>query len=118
MAARFTPDPNNTPRFAPDEAARFDALSDEEAEAAALADPDAQPLTNEQLDRGVSSRRIRLVRQSTGLSQAQFAARYHVNQRRLQDLEQGRFEADSALLAYLRVIELEREAVDRALETA
>jgi putative transcriptional regulator len=36
--------------------------------------------------------------------------------RRMRDLEQGRTRPDSALLAYLRVIDREPEAVKRALD--
>ena len=50
-----------------------------------------------------------------GLSQNRFAKRYRINVTRLRDLEQGRTKADSALLAYMAVIEREPEAVERAL---
>jgi len=55
------------------------------------------------------------VRARTGLSQDRFAKRYRINVGRLRDLEQGRTRADSALLAYLTVIDREPEAVKRAL---
>jgi len=58
---------------------------------------------------------VRLLRQSLGLSQPEFAARYRINLGRLRDIEQGRTMPDSAFLAYITVIETEREAVDRAL---
>lgn len=40
---------------------------------------------------------------------------YRINVGRLRDLEQGRTQPDSAMLAYLTVIAREREAVERAL---
>jgi putative transcriptional regulator len=49
------------------------------------------------------------------LSQAAFAKTYRINVARLRDLEQGRTQADSALLAYLTVIERDPDAVRRAL---
>jgi putative transcriptional regulator len=63
---------------------------------------------------------IQRIRRRTGLSQAQFAAQYRINLARLRDLEQGRTHPDSALLAYLTVIDKEPELVRRALaqETA
>src|SRR5487761_2068648 len=55
------------------------------------------------------------VRALTGLSQARFARAYRINVARLRDLEQGRTRPDSALLAYLAVIDREPAAVERAL---
>jgi putative transcriptional regulator len=115
---KFTLDPDNPPRFTPEERARLDAMTDEEITAAAESDPDNPPLTDEELDRMVATRAIRRIRAATGLSQAQFAERYRISLGRLRDLEQGRTKPDSALLAYLTVIEREPEAVARALEGA
>lgn len=58
---------------------------------------------------------VRQLRARTGLSQARFAKAYRINVGRLRDLEQRRTQADSALLAYLAVIEREPDAVQRAL---
>nr|WP_304191888.1 helix-turn-helix domain-containing protein [Phenylobacterium aquaticum] len=82
-----------------------------------MADPDNPPLTEVELDRLESARRVRRARAATGLSQARFAAAFRINIGRLRDLEQGRTQADSALLAYLTVILTEPEAVARALAT-
>jgi len=65
------------------------ALSPEAIEAAALADPDNPPLTETELARMASARLIRRVRQSTGISQPAFAARFRINPARLRDLERG-----------------------------
>jgi putative transcriptional regulator len=105
-------------KWTPEDRARLEAMTDEEIERAARADPDAQSWTDAMLDRAATARRIRLVRQSKGLSQRQFAQRYRINVARLRDLEQGRTSPDSALLAYLTVIEREPEAVERALGAA
>lgn len=116
--ARFTLDPSAPPELSVDEAARLAAMEDAEITAAALADAENPPLTGVELDRLESARRVRLARAATGLSQARFAAAYRINVGRLRDLEQGRTQADSALLAYLTVIMAEPEAVGRALAAA
>lgn len=57
----------------------------------------------------------RALRRKLGLSQAQFAARFHFNLRTLQEWEQGRAFPDSAVQAYLTVIDRDPEAVLRSL---
>ena len=113
--ARFTYDPKNPPTVSKEEWARLEAMTDEEITAAANSDPDNPPLTDEELARVRTARRIQAVRAHTGLSQRQFAELYRINVGRLRDLEQGRTQPDSAMLAYLTVIEREPEAVKRAL---
>ncbi len=58
---------------------------------------------------------VRSVRVKSGLSQAQFAERYGFNPRTLQDWEQGRAQPDSAVRAYLTVIDRNPRAVQQAL---
>ena len=58
---------------------------------------------------------VRSVRQKTGLSQGEFAARYALNPRTVQEWEQGRSEPDLATRAYLTVIENNPQAVEEAL---
>jgi putative transcriptional regulator len=96
---------------------RFDALTDEEAHAAALADPDAQPLAEERLARLKRVPRSRTLRRALGLTQEEFAARYHIPLGTLRDWEQGRSEPDEPARAYLRVIARDPDGVCRALET-
>jgi putative transcriptional regulator len=112
---RFTLDPNNPPTMSREARARLDAMTDEEITAAAESDPDNPPLTDEELARIRMARRVRSVRARTGLSQREFAEAYRINVGRLRDLEQGRTQPDSAMLAYLAVIAREPEAVERAL---
>lgn len=112
---KFVLDPRNPPRLSAESIARLDALTPEEIEQNALDDPDNPPSTEEELQRGVTGRRIRRLRESLCLSQPQFAERYRISLGRLRDIEQGRTMPDSAFLAYITVIETEREAVDRAL---
>ncbi len=112
---RYFLDPNNPPTMSEETKARLDAMTDEELTRNALEDPDNPPWTEDEFLRGHTGQRIRLLRQALDLTQPQFAERYKINLGRLRDLEQGRTTPDSAFVAYLTVIEREREAVDRAL---
>ena len=60
----------------------------------------------------------RTVRKRLGLSQAEFAARFHVPVGTLRDWEQNRRQPDAPALAYLRVIAREPEMVAKALVSA
>ncbi|GGK49608.1 helix-turn-helix domain-containing protein [Salinarimonas ramus] len=90
-------------------------MSDAEIEAAAASDPDNPPLEGPMLDRLEATAIARRARRRLGLSQPQFAERFGIGLARLRDLEQGRYTPDSALIAYLRVIDAEPDAVERAL---
>ena len=113
--ARFKLDPDRLPVLSADERARLDALDDDMITAAAMSDEDNLPATEEEAARFEAARIVRRVRARTGLSQQRFADAYAINVARLRDLEQGRSKPDSALLAYLTVIDQEPEAVKRAL---
>jgi putative transcriptional regulator len=115
---RFTLDPNNLPTLSADQTARLDAMDDAALSAAAVSDLDNPPLTNGELDRLTAARHVREVRAHTGLSQTVFAQTFRINVARLRDLEQGRTQPDSAVLAYLAVIDKEPDAVRRALASA
>jgi putative transcriptional regulator len=58
---------------------------------------------------------VRSVRTATGLSRAEFARRFALDPRALQDWEQGRRRPDRAARAYLTVIARHPEAVIEAL---
>ncbi len=62
------------------------------------------------------ARRLREVREALGLSQAEFAQRFGMGLRSLQEWEQARRLPDLAVLAYLRVIERNPKAVQSALK--
>ncbi len=98
--------------------AEFDAMSDEEVHKAALADPDAQPLTKRQLARMRRVTPVKRLRWELGLSQAEFAERFHIPVGTLRDWEQRRSEPDQAAQAYLKVIAADAEFVERALKAA
>jgi putative transcriptional regulator len=96
----------------------MNAMTPAEIEANAATDIDNPPLTDTELARLAAARLAKAARDRSGLSQAQFAARYHINVSRLRDLERGRFrQPDSALVAYLSVIKSDPDAVLRAIET-
>jgi putative transcriptional regulator len=116
--ARYVIDLDALPAMTPEALARLDAMTDAEIEAAALSDPDNPPMTEEELARMEAGVPIQRIRRRTGLSQAQFAAQYRINLARLRDLEQGRTRADSALLAYLTLIDREPDVVKRVLAEA
>jgi putative transcriptional regulator len=58
---------------------------------------------------------VKAVRAATGLSRAEFARRYALDPRALQDWEQGRRRPDRAARAYLTVIAHRPRAVEEAL---
>jgi putative transcriptional regulator len=95
---------------------RLRKMSDAEIEARAAADPDNPPLTQEQLNRMVLAREVRLVREKTGLSQSQFAARFHIGLARLRDFEQARSEPDFVVRVYLRMIRDDPGKADRLIK--
>jgi len=90
-------------------------MTPEEIERNALEDPDNPPFTEEELVRLSIAAPIQLTRRGLGLTQEEFAARFHIGLARLRDWEQGRYKPDSAALAYLKVIAKETDAVLRAL---
>ena len=58
---------------------------------------------------------VKAVRKKTRLSQSEFAGRYGFRTQTLQEWEHGRSQPDSAVRAYLLVIERNRRAVEEAL---
>ena len=58
---------------------------------------------------------VRAIRLRAKMSQAKFAQTFCLNPRTLQDWEQGRAQPDSAVRAYLTVIDRHRDAVVDAL---
>jgi putative transcriptional regulator len=93
-------------------------MTDEEIAAAAVADPDARPMTADQLQSARRVPRVKTLRRALGLTQEEFASRYHIPLGTLRDWEQGRTEPDQPARAYLRAIAGDPAAVSRALESA
>jgi putative transcriptional regulator len=94
---------------------RLDAMTSAEKHAAALSDPDNRPLTEEDMKRMKRTPRAKIIRRALGLSQEDFATRYHIPIGTLRDWEQGRVAPDQAARAYLTVIARDPEAVRKAL---
>ena len=111
----FTPDPDNPVTFSAADCTLLDGLSDEALETAAKADPDNLPATRTMETRARTAHVVRRVRAGTGLSQPRFAARYGFSAAAVRDWEQGRRTPEASTLCYLRVIEREPQAVERAL---
>jgi putative transcriptional regulator len=94
---------------------RFDAQTEAEVHAAALKDPDALPLTDDALTRLKPVPRARTLRRALGLTQEEFAERYHIPIGTLRDWEQGRTVPDQPARAYLIAIAHDPEGVRCAL---
>lgn len=92
-------------------------MTDTDIEIAALSDPDAQPLTAADLAKMPRVPRTKTLRRALGLSQEEFASRFHIPLATLRDWEQGRTEPDQPARAYLTVIAHDPEGVRRALRT-
>jgi putative transcriptional regulator len=84
-----------------------------EIEEAARRDPDARPLSAADLKRMRRTPRVKIIRRALGLTQEEFATRYHIPLGTLRDWEQQRTAPDSAAAAYLDVIARDPEAVRR-----
>jgi putative transcriptional regulator len=91
-------------------------MTEEEISAAAAADPDARPMTPEQLAKAKRIPRIKTLRRALGMTQDEFATRYHIPLGTLRDWEQGRTEPDQPARAYLKVIAADPEGVSRSLD--
>jgi len=112
---RVMPDGTTQPLAESTDWARLRAMTDEEVTAAALADPDAQPLTETRSANMKRVPRAKTLRRALGLTQEEFATRYHIPVGTLRDWEQGRSEPDQPARAYLTVIAGDPEGVLRAL---
>ncbi|HXJ92689.1 MAG TPA: helix-turn-helix domain-containing protein [Terriglobia bacterium] len=87
-------------------------------ERAAYADPDAQPLSISDLKRVKRTPQAKIIRRDLGMTQEEFAARYHIPLGTLRDWEQGRARPDQPTQAYLTVIARSPEEVQQALSEA
>jgi putative transcriptional regulator len=90
-------------------------MTQKQIDAAADADADNRPLTPADFARMKRTPQVKIIRRALGLSQDDFAARYHIPIGTLRDWEQGRAVPDQAARAYLTVIARDPEAVRKAL---
>lgn len=79
-------------------------------------DDDDFEVTVECMDRAQRARLIRKTRTGLGLSQAEFASRFHVPIGTLRDWEQARATPPDFAVAYVRVIALHPEMVAAVLQ--
>src|SRR6266576_952705 len=91
-------------------------MTDEEIHAAAMADADARPMTDEEWAKARRVPRVKTLRRTLGLTQEDFATRYHIPLGTLRDWEQGRTEPDQPTRAYLKVIAHDPDGVCCALQ--
>jgi putative transcriptional regulator len=109
---------SKTPKSSSPDWSRLDAMTEAERHAAAASDPDSRPLTADDFKRMKKTPRAKIIRRALGLSQEEFAARFHVPIGTLRDWEQGRKEPDAAARSYLVVIGRNPDAVMEALKPA
>lgn len=95
-----------------------DALSDEDIEQAALSDPDAPPTPPEALAQFQRAVDVKAIRGKLSLTQAEFAATFHLSLATIQAWEQGQSLPDPVARTLLRVIERNPGAVKDALAVA
>jgi putative transcriptional regulator len=88
----------------------------ESIESAARADRDAQPLTESDLKRMTRTPQAKIIRRAVGLTQEEFATRFHIPLGTLRDWEQGRATPDQPTQAYLTLIARDPEHVSRLLK--
>ncbi len=91
-------------------------MTEEQVEAAATIDPDARSRTGSELQTVRRIPRVKTMRRALGLTQEQFAERYHIPLGTLRDWEQGCSMPDQTARAYLKAIAGAPEAVFQALE--
>jgi len=94
---------------------RFDAMSKAQRRAAATHDADAKPLTPADFKRMKRTPQVKLIRRALGLTQEEFAGRFHILLGTLRDWEQGAVVPDQSARAYLTVIARDPGAVRKAL---
>ncbi|WP_342629228.1 helix-turn-helix domain-containing protein [Nguyenibacter vanlangensis] len=78
-------------------------------------DPEDGAVTQEGMERGQRARLIRMTRTGLGLTQAEFAERFHVPVGTLRDWEQARATPPDFAIAYVRVIRQFPDIVAKAV---
>lgn len=90
-------------------------MTDAEVKQSAANDPDSRPLSADDLRRLKRVPRVKTLRRALGLTQDEFAARYHIPVGTLRDWEQERSQPDQAAEAYLKAIRRDPEGVQHAV---
>lgn len=112
---RFRRAPGDPVEISAETRGRLASMTDAEIEAAALADPDAQPLTDEQLERGAFLRDLRVARAALGLDLDAFAGAIRISPDVVRCWERGE-RPDPAARTLLRLLARNPQAVLRLLE--
>lgn len=93
-------------------------MTETERSRAAARDPDSKPLTPADFKRLQRTPQVKIIRRALGLTQEEFARRFHIPLGTLRDWEQGAATPDQSARAYLTVIARNPDAVREALATA
>ena len=104
----------NLPRFSPSEGATL-VTNDPIILAADPSDAEDFDVSTEALDRGQKACLVRTVRTRLGLSQVEFARRFHVPLGTLRDWEQARATSPDLAMAYVRAIMRDPDMVAAAV---
>lgn len=101
---------------------RVNSMTEKEVMAAAKSDPDARPLTAAQLKKfkrvqAPKEVNIKMIRHKLHLSQGQFAYYFGVSIRTIQEWEQHRRIPTATARNFLKVIECNPKAVQKALSS-
>src|SRR5271167_3576320 len=97
----------DTPPLAP--------MTGADVEASAARDRDNRPLLDSTPGQLRPVPRVKTLRRALGLTQEEFAVRYHIPLGTLRDWEQGRAEPDQPTRAYLTLIARDPDRVNRML---
>ncbi len=91
-------------------------IHEADTEGAAVTDPDNPPLTAERQAQLRAVPRVKTLRRALGLTQEEFAVRYHIPLGTLRDWEQGRSQPDQPARAFLSIIARDPEKVAELLK--
>jgi len=92
--------------------AKVDALTDKDIKRAVANDPDAAPILTRA---GMLAHLMKRTRERLGLSQADFAARFHMPVGTVRDWEQNRRQPDTASLLLMSAISRDPETMERLI---
>lgn len=104
-------------RMSEERRAELRKIQEPEAFAGAQADADNPPIGAVRLAKMVVAREVRRIREATGMSQADFAARFRISLGRLRDYEQARSEPGVPELVFLRLIAEHRDIAEQVLQS-
>ncbi len=112
----FTRERGRPFRFSPEERERLQGLTEAQVQVEADSDADNPALGDAELGRMQVAREVRRIRERTGLSQPQFAARYRIGLGRLRDFEQARSEPDLLVRVFYRLIDEDPSRAESLIE--